>query len=99
MYQYILEPRAQQEYENSIEWYGIESDELALKFIESIDSVINLICKQPLQFKIGYKNFHEAYAKKFPFAIIYTVDESKKLIVILSVFHHKRNPKKKYKLK
>ena len=97
MYQYILEPRAQQEYELSIEWYNAKSDELSQKFIDSIDSVINSICKQPFQFKVGYKNFHEAYTKKFPFAIIYTIEESTKTIVILSVFHHKRNPKKKYK--
>jgi plasmid stabilization system protein ParE len=33
--------------------------------------------------------------KHFPFLIIYRIDEAKKKIVIVSIFHAKRNPKGK----
>ncbi len=97
MYQYILEPRAQAEYENAIEWYTERSEQATLKFIESIDSTLNLICKQPHQSRNIYKNFHETSTKKYPFTIIYTVEEKIKTVVIFSIYHHKRSPKKKYK--
>ena len=70
MYQYILEPRAQSEYEESTEWYTERSEMATLNFIASIDNTIKLICKQPYQPKNSYKNFHETSIKKYPFTII-----------------------------
>ena len=97
MYNYILEPKAQEEYETAIDWYSDKSELITLNFIESVDKTLELICSQPYQFKSLYKNFHEASTKKFPFAIIYTIEEKIKRIAVISMFHHKRNPTKRYK--
>ena len=97
MFHYIIEPRAQKEYEESIDWYSKRSEQVALKLIEAIDNVITLICKQPYQAKNVYKNFHETSTKKYPFTVIYTIEEKIKTIAIISIYHHKLNPKKKYK--
>ena len=97
MYQYILDPRAQSEYEKSVEWYTERSERATINFIANTDNTINLICKQPYQSKNVYKNFHEASIKKYPFTIIYTIEEKIKTVVIFSIYHHKRSPKKKYK--
>ena len=35
--------------------------------------------------------------KTFPYLIIYRIDKKDTLIIISSIFHGKRNPKKKYK--
>ncbi len=97
MYQYILEPRTQLEYEKSVEWYTKRSEGATLNFIASTDNTINLICKHPYQFKKNYKNFYETLINKYPFTIIYTIEEQIKTIVIFSIYHHKRNPTKKFK--
>ena len=96
-YTYILLKHAQKDYEQSIEWYMERSVDVAEKFVKSIDSVIQLICNNPNRWRKKYKNFHEITLKKFPFTIIYTIEEDKYLIVISSIYHHKRNPKGKYR--
>lgn len=96
-YNYILDPKAQQEYENSIEWYSERSELVTLNFIDTIESTIAVICKNPYLYKKGYKNFHAAVTKKYPYSIVYAVEEKIKTVVIISVFQNNRSPKKKYK--
>jgi mRNA-degrading endonuclease RelE of RelBE toxin-antitoxin system len=45
----------------------------------------------------AYKNFHELGLKKYPFAVIYTIEDDKEIVVIHALYHYKRTPKKKYK--
>jgi plasmid stabilization system protein ParE len=57
VYIYILEPKAQQEYENSIEWYSERSETATLNFIDTIESTIAIICSNPNLYKKRYKIF------------------------------------------
>ncbi|MCC7050799.1 MAG: type II toxin-antitoxin system RelE/ParE family toxin [Bacteroidia bacterium] len=97
MYHYILNPKAQEEYESSVEFYISKSEEVAINFVEIIEEAIIFIRKNPHLYKKSYKNFHEAVIKGYPFSIIYTVEEQIKTVVIFSIFQNNRNPKKKYK--
>ncbi len=97
MYNYIIHPIAQQEYETSIEWYAERSEQATKKFILNIEKAIEAICLHPHQFRNEYKIFYELGVKKYPFSIIYIIDDNDKIVIITSIFHHKRNPKKKYK--
>ncbi|MCA0430055.1 MAG: type II toxin-antitoxin system RelE/ParE family toxin [Bacteroidetes bacterium] len=97
MYQYILNSKAQEEYETSVNFYSEKGEEIAIKFVETTEKTIILIRKKPYLYKKSYKNFHEAVIKNFPFSIIYSVEEQIKTVIIFSVFHNNRNPKKKYK--
>ena len=45
MYQYLLEPKAQKEYEESIEFYAERSEKATLNFIYLVEQAINLIWK------------------------------------------------------
>ncbi|MFN8282351.1 MAG: type II toxin-antitoxin system RelE/ParE family toxin [Chitinophagales bacterium] len=96
IYQYVFELRAQEEYETSLEWYLDRSLQAASDFISSIDEALLLICEHPKRWKNQYKNYYEFGLKKFSFHIIYTIDDKNKRIIIFSVYHHKRNPKRKY---
>jgi hypothetical protein len=40
--------------------------------------------------------YKQARTKKYPYSIVYFVDEEKKRIVITTVFHNKRNPERKF---
>lgn len=97
MYNYIVHPIAQQEYETSIEWYAIRSEQTTRNFILNVEKTIAAICLNPHQFRNEYKIFYELGVKKYPFSIIYSIDDSDKIVMITSIFHHKRNPQKKYK--
>lgn len=94
---YILHRYAQKDYEQSLEWYVKRSSNAAEKFVIEIDTALELICSNPRRWKNKYKNFHELTLKKYPFTIIYTIENDKKLIVVSAIYHHKRNPKARYR--
>ncbi len=98
-YDYILHKYAQQDYEESLKWYLQKSIGAAEKFVAEVDTVLQLICNNPRRWRNKYKHFHEITLKKYPFTIIYTIEEDKQLVVISSIYHHKRNPKTKYRKK
>ncbi|HEX3023656.1 MAG TPA: type II toxin-antitoxin system RelE/ParE family toxin [Chitinophagaceae bacterium] len=96
-YQISFRKRAAAEYLESVVWYKERSQEAAKDFIKAINNKIDEIENKPDFFRKTYKQFHEAKTLKFPFSIVYFIDEKKKLIVITSIFHQKRNPKIKFK--
>ncbi|MEZ4879523.1 MAG: type II toxin-antitoxin system RelE/ParE family toxin [Chitinophagales bacterium] len=95
MYKIVYRPRALEELEDSLRWYGEKSKKVAENFKEAIKEKIESIKESPKQNPKKYKNYYEAKLKKYPFVIIYVVENERVLIV--AIFHQKRNPKKKYK--
>ena len=69
-YQYYFEPRALKEYLTALKWYKKRSDKAAANFVKEMDNTISIICKDPLRFRISYKQFRESNLKKYPFHII-----------------------------
>ena len=96
-YRHIFDPVAAKEYEDAFKWYEERSFFAADNFILSVENAISAICANPCRYRNTYKNLREITIKKYPFNLIYFVDEDKKSITILSLFHHRRNPKNKYK--
>jgi plasmid stabilization system protein ParE len=89
--------RAAQEYLEAIAWYKERSIKAAENFIEEVNLVFDKIEKQPDYFRKSYKQFHEARLIKYPFCIVYFIDGEKGKVIITSIFHQKRNPKKKFR--
>ena len=96
-YSVTLQTDAQHEYEASLRWYMERSYPAAEKFVEAVDNALHLICENPTRWRNNYKNFYEISLKKYPFTVIYTIEKDEQLIVVLSIYHHKRNPKRKYR--
>jgi plasmid stabilization system protein ParE len=96
-YKYIFDPAAIDELEESLIWYGERSIKLADDFNEAVKNKIDDICRSPRQYRSSYKKYRETSLNKFPFSIVYLVNEEQGTIVITSIYHHKRNPKRKYK--
>lgn len=99
LYSYVFESRAQEEYETSLLWYLDRSLNAAQDFVYAVDETLKLICKHPERWRNPYRDFYELGLKKFPFYIIYTIDHPNKRVVVFSIYHQKRNPKRKYKSK
>lgn len=96
-YTYELRQEAAIEFANSFIWYEEQQDDLGDKFIAAFYTKLNHICKNPYSYKISYKNYHEALTDKFPFLIVYEINENEKKIIVMAIFHTSRNPKKKFK--
>ena len=95
-YTFIYQPQALLEYEHAILWYRERSKQASEIFELAINEKLHEICTTPTLYRNTKKHFREALLKKYPFSIVYVIDEKNRAIVITSVFHNSRNPKKKY---
>ncbi len=95
-YQITYRSRASKEYIESVLWYKERGFDTAENFVRVIDETINKIAENPLQSRNTYKCFYERKTMNFPFSIVYFIDEDEKRIVIISIFHFKRNPRKNF---
>jgi len=95
-YTHIYEPLALYEYKEALSWYMKRSEVAAANFVKSVKERIEDICSDPLRYRNTYKHFRETSLKKYPFCIIYFIDDNANTIIITSIYHHKRSPRKKY---
>lgn len=95
MYSVAYLPKALEDYEKSAVWYSEQSISTAESFIVAIQQRIEGIKTDPTQFRNKYRNYYETSLKKFPFYIVYIID--RKQVLIIGIYHKKRNPKGKYR--
>lgn len=96
-YRHIYDPVALLEYKDATTWYAERSELAAANFVKSIKEKISVICKDPFRYRNTYKKFRETSLNVYPYSIIYTIDENVKTVIITSVFHHKRSPRRKFR--
>ena len=96
-YQYLYEPRAIAEHEDGVEWYLKRSEVAAQGFIDAVRERINDLCSDPYRYRNPYSHFREVSLKKYPYYIVYHIDENRKTIIVSSIYHGKRNPERKYR--
>lgn len=96
-YKHLFDPVAADEYVNAYDWYAERSHVAADGLLIAIEETIQLICENPTRYRNTYKKLREVSLKKYPYSIVYYTDEGNKLIIITSVYHHRRNPAKKYR--
>lgn len=96
-YKHILSPIALQEYTDAINWYGERSIKAVDEFVIAVNDKITAICAKPTMYRVVHKIYREVSLQKFPFSIVYSINKDTQTIIILSVYHQSRNPKRKYK--
>lgn len=94
-YDVFFHPLAKREFDDSFLWYEEALIGLGEEFMWEVESMVELIRREPRLFQIKKKNLREAPLKNFPYLIIYRIKGHN--ITITSVFHTSRNPKKKRK--
>ncbi len=96
MYNSLILEEAQLDVDESIEWYLSKSYPIAENFIKAFENTIKIICEHPYRWRNTFGEYYELSFKKFPFAVVYLINEVEKLIIITAVYHHKRNPESKF---
>jgi mRNA-degrading endonuclease RelE of RelBE toxin-antitoxin system len=91
-------PLVEKEYTEAVEWYEKQQKGLGNRFIEAVGLKMNEISQNPNAF--GKKSsiiFREAKISKFPYLIVYKASEKSKEILVVSIHHTKKHPRKKYR--
>ena len=97
VYSSILSSRAAKEIEDSWNWYEDRQEGLGDRFSKEVIDCIKKIELHPERYACRHKAYRETLIDIFPFLIIYRINKKHKTVMILSVFHASRNPKKKYR--
>jgi plasmid stabilization system protein ParE len=92
-YSLVIEPEARDDIKTAIDYYNSIYGNLALKFIDAIESTLNQIIKDPF-YQIKYDDVRSLQVKRFPYSIHYLIDEIYDEIKILAVIHSASNPDK-----
>ena len=89
--QLIIRPEAENEMAEAFDWYEIRSSGLGFDFLLCVEASFNSIARMPNKFPQVHLDVRRALVRRFPYELFFV--ENDEQIVILAVFHAKRNPK------
>ncbi|MEB3339938.1 type II toxin-antitoxin system RelE/ParE family toxin [Okeania sp.] len=87
---YIFHPAALTEYSEAVEFYAERRVEIAQKFINAVENTIFKIVEYPTRWPAIDQDIRRCLIQKFPYGIIYTIEDN--FILILAVMHCSRKP-------
>ncbi len=96
-YNLKIREEAAKEFSNALLWYEEQQVGLGEMFETAIRRKLNQISRNPYHYKAGYNQFHQALAEKFPFLIVYLINDDLNQITVMAIFHTSRNPNKKFR--
>jgi toxin ParE1/3/4 len=71
-------------------WYESKQFGLALEFMAEIDRCVSRAAEYPLQFSVVRKDVRRVVAYRFPYSVYFRAEKHR--IVVLAVFHSRRDP-------
>ena len=98
-YTTVLSERAHKELHKVWEWYEKRQEGVGDRFKGAVFKRLKQIELDPAKGLQRKHPYREAIVKVFPYLIIYRIEQKSKLVFVDSIFHTRRNPKKKYRSK
>ncbi len=92
-FEVLIEPRAIIDINTIAAYYEEQQINLGFRFTEELESVLSTLELNPY-FQIRYTKYRFLPLKKFPFIIVFKVNEKVGIVSVYSVFHTSQNPKK-----
>ena len=89
---FVVRPEAEAELDEAAAWYSERSYGLGAEFVRVVDAAFSAIARSPFRFPEVHPPVRRAVLRRFPYAIMFRV--TKEEIVVLSVFHSRRDPKR-----
>jgi toxin ParE1/3/4 len=85
-----FDPDARAEFLGAIAYYEECRAGLGRRFREAVEVAINKACETPLSYRVLRAPFRRCLVQKFPYSIIFSIEQDHVLIV--AVAHAKRKP-------
>jgi len=90
-YELIVKPEAEKDLFETFEWYEERRKGLGYDFLLQVETGLRFIEKNPLAFPKKYKGTRRHLIKRFPYTIIYHVEDAK--VIVFGVIYGGRDPK------
>jgi plasmid stabilization system protein ParE len=88
----VWSDEAKAEFYDAEQWYADISVHLSERFVEAVESTVQLIAEFPLRFPVVYRERRRAGVRRFPYGLFYQVEADR--ILLIACFHGKRNPRR-----
>ena len=85
----IIHELAAKEFNDSIEWYELQSRGLGRKFKKAVVETVNKVKKNPTWYLTEEDKIFKVYIPGFPFKILYTINDEEIIIWAISHLHRK----------
>ena len=72
------------------DWYEAQQSGLGSRFRGEVESVVQRLLDNPLQFPVVFHDIHRARLRKFPYALFFRVETD--ALVVIACFHGSRDP-------
>jgi hypothetical protein len=92
-YKIHLERRALVEVDSALEYYSKINSKVLKNFNTDLQKAYKVIAKNPF-FQKRHKEFRVLPLKKYPYVVVFIIDEQNKSIKIFAVFNTNQNPDK-----
>lgn len=89
--------KARLELLEACEWYEDKQPGLGDRFLKEVFRIVSIIEQNHDRYPERRRYYREALIRVFPYILIYRVNNRKKTIAIVAVFHTRRNPKLKFR--
>lgn len=86
----IIRPEAEADMADAFAWYEDRVTGLGSEFLMSVDAILHGISRNPSGYPIVYKVVRRALLRRFPYGVFFISEHGR--IVVLAVFHAKRDP-------
>jgi plasmid stabilization system protein ParE len=86
----VFRVEAQAEFDIAFNWYEQKRAGLGVEFLISVAEILENIGSFPKAYEIVFEDVRRAVVRKFPYLILYIVEPNQ--VVIMAVFHSKRDP-------
>lgn len=86
----VVRRQARAEFDDAFDWYERQRAGLGVEFAGCVRTVFDRIAAMPELFAPVYRDIRKAPVRKFPYTVFYRVKP--KGVVVLAVFHCKRDP-------
>ena len=87
---YAFHPEARLEYRDSAAFYAVARPGLGAEFTREVEAVIEQICDAPQRWRLFEQDVRRCLTRRFPFAVLYTIEDD--YILIVAVMHGSRKP-------
>lgn len=87
----LFRPLARLELDEAMGWYEKQKAGLGVELKEAVDQMLERIAEKPGRFRLMRGEVRRALLRRFPYAIHFLPEPH--AIVVLAVFHTKRDPR------
>ncbi len=78
----------------AMDWYNQESPGLGMELMQEFFGRLKDLRENPQRFSIVFKPYRRLLLKRFPYKIVFAIDEKRKRVLVAVLWHVKRDPER-----